>query len=248
MSNSESKQNRERRHFDMLADNCGEIWWGSTTLAGIYRLRRRSALIKRELELKKNISVLEIGCGTGALTRYVLEIMPDLSLFCCDVSGNSIAIARKRYVGYRHAKFFAADVTALPFQDNHFDMVIGNSILHHLPLDNALRECRRVLRNDGVAVFFEPNMLNPQIAIEKNIKFVGKLLQNSEEETAFFRWRLAADFIKCGFRSVNIEPFDFLHPAIPSCFIGGIQWLGAILEKAKGFKEISGSLFIKARK
>lgn len=44
----------------------------------------------------------------------------------------------------------------LEFPDNHFDIVCGNSILHHLNLENTCHELIRVLKPEGRAVFREP--------------------------------------------------------------------------------------------
>ncbi len=57
--------------------------------------------------------------------------------------------------------FRLADPYATPFADDSFDIVIGASILHHLDLDRALGEIRRVLRPGGLGVFVEPLAHNP---------------------------------------------------------------------------------------
>jgi SAM-dependent methyltransferase len=49
------------------------------------------------------------------------------------------------------------DVTALPFEDRHFDAIICSHVLEHVPDDRrALAELRRVLRPDGWAVLLVP--------------------------------------------------------------------------------------------
>ena len=54
----------------------------------------------------------------------------------------------------------------------------------------CFKEITRVCR-DGARFFFsEPNMLNPWIMAEKNIPWIKRRLDDSPEETAFFRWRL----------------------------------------------------------
>lgn len=62
-------------------------------------------------------------------------------------------------------EFRLADPYATPFADDSFDIVIGASILHHLELDRALAEIRRVLRPGGRAVFVEPLARNPLMRI-----------------------------------------------------------------------------------
>ena len=49
-----------------------------------------------------------------------------------------------------------------------FDLVFGSGILHHLILEKALCEIRRVLRPGGKAIFFEPLGHNPLINLYRN--------------------------------------------------------------------------------
>ena len=249
IKNPEKKrQTREKDHFDRLAESTGEIWWGSTTPAGIKRLERRADLIAQQVNQFHNPLVLEFGCGTGAFSRFVLKKMPSLRLVSCDISPKSIAIAASKYGGYTHSNFMTADLTLMPYRTDSFDMVIGNSILHHIPVDECLKETLRVLRPGGRIFFFEPNMMNPQVALEKNVRFIGKRLQNSVDETAFFRWSLAAMLRSAGFHSTSVVPFDFLHPGVPEAIINLMDTLGKGLEKIPVVREISGSLIISASK
>jgi SAM-dependent methyltransferase len=68
--------------------------------------------------------------------------------------------------------FRLADPYATPFADDSFDIVIGASILHHLDVDRALAEIRRVLRPGGRGVFVEPLAHNPLMRL-------GRLLTRS---------------------------------------------------------------------
>jgi hypothetical protein len=91
-------------------------------------------------------------------------------------------------------------------------------------------------------------MMNPQIFLEKNVRFIGKALQNTENETAFFRWGLAVALRASGFERIAVTPFDFLHPLVPSGAVRFFDGLGRMLENTPLLKEISGSLLIKAFK
>src|SRR5207253_636878 len=63
-----------------------------------------------------------------------------------------------------------------------FDRIWGNAILHHLDLDVAAREIRRVLRPGGMAVFCEPWGENPLLNwVRKKIRYPGKSRTADEE-------------------------------------------------------------------
>ncbi len=96
--------------------------------------------------------------------------------------------------------------------------------------------------------FSEPNMMNPQIALEKNIRFIGKMLQNTPDETAFFRWSMTRMLQRVGFDDVSVTPFDFLHPIVPEPLINVTDRIGRLCERLPIVREIAGSLFIRALK
>jgi ubiquinone/menaquinone biosynthesis C-methylase UbiE len=235
---------KERKHFDSLVESTGDVYWGNKTPAGIKRFRRKAFLIVQKLAHFRDPLVLELGCGTGALSKYVLERLPSLRLIGCDISPRAVQVATTLCNCYESARFEVADSSSLPYVSRAFDAVIGNAILHHLPIEASLSECFRVLKPGGIIWFSEPNMMNPQIALEKNIHFIGKLLQSSEDETAFFRWSLAKTLRKIGFRNVVVQPYDFLHPIVPMRLIGTADCIGRLLEKIPLLKEMAGHLLI----
>ena len=190
-------------------------------------------------------SVLEIGCGNGEFSRRFLN--NGAEMYCVDISPTLIGILKERYAG-TNLRFDTADIECLPYADGYFDGVIGNGILHHLNLDICLDEIHRVLKSGGRIFFSEPNMLNPEVFLETNIRFFGKLSQKTPEETAFFRWILKRKLLKTGFKNVSLAPFDFLQPLVPAPFIGTALKIGAFLEKVPILKEIAGSLKITAEK
>lgn len=246
--NNRSRQDSEREHFDALARAHGETWWGSSTKAGIERLERRARIVKQKLGCYNNPKVFELGCGTGAFSKYMLAELPFLDLTACDISPECAKIASERCGSYKNAKFLVSDAKLDPSYSNAFDVIIGNSVLHHLPVKASLGYCLQFLKHGGCIVFFEPNMLNPQIAAERNIRFIGRMLQNTENETAFFRWGLKKILRFLGFKQISIVPFDFLHPGIPRGLINFSDKIGRKIETIPILKEFSGSLLITAVK
>ena len=112
---------------------------------------------------------------------------------------------------------------------------------------DTLAEVRRVLRPGGWIWFSEPNMLNPQIALEKNVGLVGRWLQNSPDETAFVRYSLTRRLRRAGFADVTVRPYDFLHPGLPGALLRPVRAVNVVLERTPLLREIAGSLEIVAR-
>jgi 2-polyprenyl-3-methyl-5-hydroxy-6-metoxy-1,4-benzoquinol methylase len=101
--------------------------------------------------------LLDFGCGWGTNTVVFTRIGYQVEGF--DISQQNVLatmdLARKHGVADRvNASMQAAE--ALTFPDNHFDVVAGVDILHHVEVGPAMRECHRVLKPGGKAFFREP--------------------------------------------------------------------------------------------
>ncbi len=226
----------------LIVHGVGEIW-GWETPAGKKRWARRAAMITSHL--KAGMNVLEVGCGSGYFTQELAKTGGIITAI--DVSPDLLDLARSR-VQQNNVTFREEDAASLTFDNNSFDSIVGSSVLHHLDTDRALREFYRILRPGGTLCFTEPNMLNPQIAIQKNIPYLKKRMGDSPYETAFFRYLLKKKLAKHGFKDILIRPFDWLHPAVPERLISLIERIGFLLEKIPAICEFSGSLAIKCCK
>jgi SAM-dependent methyltransferase len=191
------------------------------------------------------MSVLELGCGTGYFTRELARCGADV--VAVDVSPELLEVARADCPA-ENVRYEIQNACALSYPDASFDSVVGSAVLHHLDIEKALAETYRVLKEGGMIYFTEPNMLNPQIAVQKNIPWVKRTLGDSPDETAFFRWPLRRSLEQTGFRDVRVDPFDFLHPKAPSRLVNGLSAIGRYLENMPVVSEFAGSLYIRAVK
>lgn len=233
----------ETEHGRWIATH-GEDVWNWSSAAGRIRWRRRADMFAEFLGCG-GLKVLEVGCGTGLFTAEICRTNNNITAI--DISEELIALARSR-VGAANVRFLVENAYATKMDDESFDAVVGSSSLHHLDVDRALAEMRRLLKPGGRVMFTEPNMLNPQIALQKNIPFLKRLAGDSPDETAFVRFALAKKLRATGFRDVSIIPFDFVHPSIPRLLLGtGVSFLG-FFEKVPLLREIAGSLVIRASK
>ena len=234
---------KEIQHGRFLAEHgAGEIWnWESP--AGRLRWARRVKMLSGHLQ--PGMSVLELGCGTGYFTRELARSGADI--IAIDVSPELLETARVNCFA-PNVRYELQNAYELRYPDAEFDSVVGSSVLHHLEIEAALREIYRVLKADGTIYFTEPNMLNPQIAIQKNVPWVKRKLGDSPDETAFFRWPLRRLLERTGYRDIRIDPFDFLHPKTPLPLVDRINRLGRFLENMPVISEFAGSLYIRAVK
>jgi ubiquinone/menaquinone biosynthesis C-methylase UbiE len=133
---------------------------GSTCLS----FGRLSALHRRIVELAgiaPGERVLDVGCGPGRLAMAAGTVAGPMGEVCgIDPAPEMVALARRNATrsGVR-ARFDVGVIEAIPYPDEHFDVVLSSLMLHHLPDELKRRgfaETRRVLRPAGrfVAVDF----------------------------------------------------------------------------------------------
>ncbi len=94
--------------------------------------------------------ILDVGCGTGSLTRVLLESADVKSIAGVDLAEVYLESARQTIRDPR-VDFKTGDATSLPFADNSFDRAFAMLVLHFVPdAKKAVDEMRRVVRSGGV--------------------------------------------------------------------------------------------------
>lgn len=70
-------------------------------------------------------SVLDIGCGTGELLKY---LNPDIRYVGMDISPTAIETAKQRYASYPHVDFFAVNFRDWKSPDDEYDCIVWAGI------------------------------------------------------------------------------------------------------------------------
>ncbi len=96
-------------------------------------------------------TVLELGCGTGSVTRRLAAALPDARITGSDIDPDILSRAARKFADLG-VEWILASATSLPLADDSVDAVVCSLVLHHLdpaPKAAALAEARRVLRPGG---------------------------------------------------------------------------------------------------
>lgn len=94
-------------------------------------------------------SALDVGCGTGQLTRELHRVIPHVTGI--DRDQQSIAVARSR-TGTGDIEYRCGDFLELPVKPGGFGLVTAVASLHHMNTAAALNRMREQLRPGGVLV------------------------------------------------------------------------------------------------
>jgi len=244
VSSAAEREAREVAHGRRIRRNAEWTWgWGSP--AGQVRAERRAHFLVELGQIEADSCVLEVGCGTGVFSAKLARTGAQIDAI--DVSPDLLEEARHRR-GCEDVVFIPGNVETGQGLRGPYDAVLGVSVLHHLDLSSALRHLVRVLKVGGRFVFTEPNLWNPQVWLERNVRWLRPLLGVSPDETAFARTALVRTLEEAGLTSVSVKPFDWLHPWTPRPLIAAVKAWGSVLERTPLVRELSGSLLIVGRK
>jgi len=103
-------------------------------------------------QLPADSKVLELGCGSGEMWKECVSRIPaGWVITLTDLSDGMLDAAWRNLVPLgRNFKFEQMDAQSIPYGDKVFDVVIANHMLYHVPdREKALREIKRVLKDDG---------------------------------------------------------------------------------------------------
>jgi trans-aconitate methyltransferase len=96
-----------------------------------------------EIDLQGTERILDLGCGDGALSAQIADLVPDGEVVGIDASRGMIEAAQSKV--RKNLRFLRMDINELNFAEE-FDVVFSNATLHWI------KDHRRLLRNAGRAL------------------------------------------------------------------------------------------------
>ncbi len=149
-------------------NDLGDLDWNDDQL--------RDALEKRYLPvIHPNSVVLEVGPGTGRLTRHIISRCREMILV-----DNSLLVCRwlpKYFKGKGTFRAFLLDQPRLPMvENNSVDVILAHGVFEHIDMGDLfwfLEDFYRVLKSEGVVSFNFDNITSSE-GMASFIKFLGR--------------------------------------------------------------------------
>ncbi len=181
------------------------------------------------LDETKPLKILEIGCGPGALASALRRWYPNAEITAIDRDSEFIRFAKEHEKG---VSFIEGDATALPFEDDTFDVTISNTVAEHIEPSFFYGEQFRVLKPNGVCFVLSSRKginLSPdcyaQHEFEKNFWSKVSQFDHSMEEYEVCRYPMSESelplameqygfqSVSTGYAAIDLTPDDPKYPS-----------------------------------
>lgn len=209
--------NRVKNHFEEEAKQYDEI---IRTLIPNYELMVDVLVSLLPFDGQQVFSMIDLGCGTGTISKAVKDCFPNVRVTCVDIAGNMVDIAKQK-VG-ADTKLIQADFNDFDFPEK-FDAVVSSLALHHLVTDadklNFYRKIYDALNPGGLLVNIDV-VLGSNEALQNVYmeKWKAFMISNTSRQEVEQKWiptyyaedRPATlishlDMLKtCGFASIDV--------------------------------------------
>ncbi len=149
----------EKQEYQIMFDVETKHWWYR---GNQYLLKNQ---IKNYLKSKRDLKILDAGCGTGANLTILREFGKTYGI---DISPLAIKYCQKR--GLKNIR--QGSILKLPFKNNLFDLITCFSVLYHKKVSQnqkALFEIKRVLKRGGFLIGLEPALKFLQSEHDKKV-------------------------------------------------------------------------------
>lgn len=134
----------------------------------------------------KKIHVVDLGCGTGTISKMVKERYRHASIDCVDFAGNMLKIDQNKLKGFTDIAYVACDCLDFDFSTG-YDAVLSSLALHHIRDEKVKRNLyKKVFKGlNGGGVFYAADIVLGSNAYLQNLnleKWGDFLIHSATEE------------------------------------------------------------------
>lgn len=169
-----------------------------------------STVLINAIKLKTSSKVVDLACGTGALTSKLLEKCPKISIFAMDLSEEMLFYYRKNFSRQiKKGQITVAKGNAEKINGHtheKYDAVFISSALWDLEIETLFKNLSKVLKKDGYIVF---NL--PALVVEKEkgfIYFIEHFFRQALNSKTIYR-RIKTDYLRKLFKKHNLKLVKF---------------------------------------
>ena len=174
-------------------------------------LRLESDALRGLLPDTTDMQVLDVGCGTGRVTKEVTE-HGATRVFAIDFSENMLQEAKNQLKLLSNAKLIAASATRLPFPNESFDLVTCSLVAGHIEdLAKLINELARVTRPRGQVFISDFHPFGQLLGWKRS--FVEQSNGQVQEFAIRYYRHLHADYFRA-FKSASLRIEEMLEPCI----------------------------------
>lgn len=160
----ESTTRNKKAHSASHLNEARQYWWNEDYLA----------LLSERLDLDQCQTLADIGCGQGMMAfKFAPFLSPGAAVYGLDSEKTYIKSARRRAKFHNpapsiHFFFEEGNAYELPYDDDHMDVSICQTLLIHLEEpQRAIAEMQRITKPGGWIVAFEPNNLVQHLMFDR---------------------------------------------------------------------------------
>ena len=171
----------------------------------------QSALeLAESVKLRKTSKVIDIGCGTGALTKQLLKKYPRINILAIDLSKEMLSFFQKNFsTQIKNCQIISICGNAEKineYTNEKYDAIFISSALWDMDIETTFKNIKKVLKKDGLVVF---NL--PALVVEKErgfIFFIEHFFRQILNSKIIYR-RIKIDYLKKLFKKYNFQPVTF---------------------------------------
>ncbi len=124
---------------------------------GIHRIWKKIAI--NNCNIKNNDIILDLACGTGDLTKIMIETRKNIQIVLADINKNMLSFCKKRLynLGYiKNLNFVQTNAENLPFKKNTFNkVIIGFGLRNFNNIEKSIKCINKILKKNGKLIILE---------------------------------------------------------------------------------------------
>lgn len=183
MNATTKRFNTIKAHFEYAAKRFDKMFF---KVAPYYKEAIDVLISSLPFKNGSSIKVVDLGCGTGNITKALMRRYPKASVVCIDMAKNMLELARAKLKKYKSIEYWSGDMCKYDYCDK-YDAVISSLVLHHLEKKDKKKFYKKIfnsLKSGGVFYTADfvlpPNSYLSWLYTEQWKKFMSKSLTPSQ--------------------------------------------------------------------